>query len=108
MPRDVDILIGELLSGPITAEQLRQDASHTAGLSTADAERVRAHLLASFETRGAPEEAVAVVAEELRTSSSPAVLAGAARAVRGLGAGAGEEWAELLRDAAERIITTDV
>jgi hypothetical protein len=49
-----------------------------------------------------------VVAEELRTSGSPVVLAGAARAVRGLGADAGEEWAGLLRDAAERIATVDV
>ena len=108
MPRDVDALITELLAGPVTAGQLREGAPHNAGLSTADAERVRAHLLASFETRGIPEDARDIVAEELRTSASPIVLAGAARAVRGLGVGAGDEWAPLLRDAAERVATADV
>ncbi len=108
MPREVDALITELLAGPVTAGQLREGAPHNAGLSTADADRVRAHLLASFETRGIPEDARDIVAEELRTSASPIVLAGAARAVRGLGVGAGAEWAPLLRDAAERVATADV
>lgn len=107
---DVDALITELLARPVTGEQLRQDAPHAEGLSTADAERVRAHLLASLEMRGIPDDALCDVAEELRTSTSPAVLAGAARAVRGLGpgAGAGGDWAVLLREAAERIATADV
>lgn len=108
MPRDVDALIGELLAHPVTGADLRQDAPHTMGLSTADAERVRAHLLASFEARGIPDDALDVVAEELRTSASPVVLAGAARAVRGLGAQAGEDWAPLLHDAAVRVETADV
>lgn len=108
MPREVDALITELLAGPVTAGELREGASHNAGLSTADADRVRAHLLASFETRGIPEDARDIVAEELRTSASPIVLAGAARAVRGLGVDAGAEWAPLLRDAAERVATADV
>ena len=108
MPSDVDALITELLSGVATAEELRQDAAHTAGLSSTDAERVRAHLLASFETRGIPVDAAPIVAEELRTSGSPAVLAGAARAVRSLGPDAGEPWRSLLVDAADRISTADV
>lgn len=108
MPSDVDALISELLAQPVTGQQLRQDAAHAAGLSTTDAERVRAHLLASFETRGIPDDALRVVAEELRTSASPAVLAGAARAVRSLGPDVDEEWAGLLRDAADRISTADV
>ncbi|MCD2443371.1 SCO family protein [Agromyces sp. SYSU K20354] len=108
MPSDVDALISELLAQPVTGEQLRQDAPHAAGLSTADAERMRAHLLASFETRGIPDDALHVVAEELRTSVSPAVLAGAARAVRSLGPDVGAEWDGLLRDAADRISTADV
>jgi cytochrome oxidase Cu insertion factor (SCO1/SenC/PrrC family) len=108
MPSDVDALISELLAQPVTGEQLRQDAPHAAGLSTTDAERVRAHLLASFETRGIPDDARSAVAEELRTSVSPAVLAGAARAVRTLGPNADGEWADLLRDAADRISTADV
>ncbi|WP_243076534.1 SCO family protein [Microbacterium sp. SS28] len=108
MPHPVDAVISELLAEPVTLAQLRQDAPHTAGLSTADAERVRAHLLASFETRGIPLDALPVVAEELRSSASPVVLAGAARAVRGLGPGADGSWAELLRDAADRVATADV
>ena len=90
MPRDVDALITELLARPVTAPSscARERRTRT-GLSTADAERVRAHLLASFETRGIPDDALDIVAEELRTSASPVVLAGAARAVRGLGADAG-------------------
>jgi len=108
MPRDVDALITELLGRPVGAAQLREGAPHNAGLSTADADRVRAHLLASFETSGIPDDAIDIVAEELRTSASPLVLAGAARAVRGLGADAGGEWVELLRDAADRVATADV
>ncbi|SFS14802.1 Cytochrome oxidase Cu insertion factor, SCO1/SenC/PrrC family [Microbacterium sp. cf046] len=110
MSRDVDGLIAQLLAVPVTAAGLRQDAAHLAGLSTVDAERVRAHLLASFEATGIPEGAVPVVAEELRTAASPVVLAGAARAVRGVQPGSPEdvEWEPLLRDAATRIETTDV
>ncbi|WP_345801336.1 SCO family protein [Microbacterium sp. AZCO] len=104
MPRPVDLLIAELLARPVAADDLRQDAPHAQGLSQADAERVRAHLLASFEARGIPADARAIVAEELRTSASPVVLAGAARAVRG---DAGD-WTELLRAAADRISTSDV
>ena len=108
MPGDVDTLIADLLSSPVTPDLLRQDAPHTAGLSSTDAERVRAHLLASFETHGIPADALPVVAEELRTSASPAVLAWAARAVRSLGSQAGDEWRELLVAAADRISTADV
>ena len=63
---------------------LRQDAPHFRGLSAADAEKVRAHILASFEHRSLPAEAIDAVMEELRTSLSPIILAGAARALRGL------------------------
>lgn len=108
MAHDVDSLITELLAHPVTGAQLREGAPHTAGLSASDAERVRAHLLASFEARGIPDDALAVVAEELRTSASPVVLAGAARAVRGLGPDAGAEWTPLLHAAALRMETADV
>ncbi|MEU1972553.1 SCO family protein [Microbacterium sp. NPDC019599] len=108
MPSAADAVIVELLAQPVTADVLRQDAPHTAGLSTSDAERVRAHLLASFEAHGVPDDARAVLAEELRTSASPVVLAGAARAVRGLGADAAGDWAALLQDAADRVATADV
>ncbi|MFH8252314.1 SCO family protein [Microbacterium sp. B2969] len=105
MPQPVDALIADLLARPVTAADLRQDAAHAQGLSAADAERVRAHLLASFEARGMPADVAPVVAEELRTSQSPVVLAGAARAVRG---DRGGDWAELLQGAADRIATSDV
>jgi cytochrome oxidase Cu insertion factor (SCO1/SenC/PrrC family) len=108
MPSDADAVIAGVLASPVTAEQLRQGAPHSAGLSSTDADRVRAHLLASFETRGIPADVLPVVAEELRTSASPAVLAGAARAVRSLGPHAGDEWRALLEDAADRISTSDV
>lgn len=106
----VDAAIAELVSAPVTVEMLRQDAAHFGGLATADAERLRAHLLASFESRGVPAGAVPVLAEELRTSVSPVVLAGAARAVRGLTGDAGRavDWPALLSDAAERIADRDV
>lgn len=108
MPPTVDALITELLAHPVTAVRLRQDAPHTSGLSTADAERVRAHLLASFEGRDVPADVREVVAEELRTSASPTVLAGAARAVRGLAADGGMDLARLLHDAADRVATADI
>ena len=104
-PRDVDTLIEGLLANAVTSAHLRQDAPHFAGLSTADAERLRAHLLASFEAHGIPDDAHDVVAEDLRTSASPAVLAGAARAVRGED---GHKWTELLQNAADRIAAADV
>lgn len=108
MGTEVDALIVGLLERPATGALLRHDAPHFQGLSAADTERVRGHLLASFEERGVPPEAVAVVAEELRTGSSAVVLAGAARAVRGLDAAADPAWRGLLAGAAERLATRDV
>jgi cytochrome oxidase Cu insertion factor (SCO1/SenC/PrrC family) len=60
--------------------------------STAQAERLRGYLLASFETMGLPNDALPFVFEELESGLNPFVVAAAARAVRGE------------RDLAERIV----
>lgn len=103
----VDERIVALAAGPVTATLLRHDASHFDELSTTDAERLRAHVLALFETRSATPDAVQLIVEELKTSASPVVLAGAARAVRGIGSDAGVDWVTLLTDAADRIAARD-
>ncbi len=106
----VDALISGLLAGTVTGAMLRQDAPHFDGLPAADADRLRAHLLASFAAGGIPDDAIIPLAEELRTSASPVVLAGAARAVGGLSptqAGTAD-WRALLTDAAARIAERDV
>lgn len=88
------------------AAMLRRDGPAYRGLSTADAEWVRGHVLAAFQDRPPPPAVVAAVREELRTSLNPTVLAGAARAVRGLVA-ADAAWAELLDAAAGRLAISD-
>jgi protein SCO1/2 len=87
------------------AAMLREDGQHYRGLSTGDVERVRGHILAAFEHCSLPADARHAVREELRTSFSPIVLAGAARAASGLNAGA--EWRELLTSALERLAVRD-
>jgi hypothetical protein len=91
MPQSVDELIERVRTVPASragdrrlVSMLRQDARHFRGLSAAQADQVRGHILASFEHRGLPADAIHTVKEELRTSLSPIVLAGAARAMRGL------------------------
>jgi hypothetical protein len=88
------------------AGALRQDARHFDRLSAGEAERLRGHILAAFEKGGVPEQALPAIREELRTSFSPVVLAGAARAVRSLDA-VDEEMRALLADASERIALRD-
>ena len=108
MPSPVDALISGLLAHPVTSAQLRQDAPHTAGLSTTDAERVRAHLLASFERTGIPDDALPIVAEELRTERESRRARGCRPSRARARPGAGGEWARLLREAADRVSTSDV
>lgn len=88
------------------AAMLSQSAGHFDGLSTADAERVRGHILAAFGEDRASECALPAIREELRTSLSPIVLAGAARAARSLGA-IDEDLRGLLLAASERIALRD-
>lgn len=92
--------------GAPAAAALRQDANHFDRLSTGEAERLRGRILAAFGKVGVPDEVLPALREELRTSLSPAVLAGAARAVRGLGA-VDEEMRTLLAEASERISLHD-
>jgi protein SCO1/2 len=108
-----DRVIAEIRAVPRTrrgdrrlAAMLSQGADHFDGLSTADAERVRGHILAAFGEDRASEWALPAIREELRTSLSPIVLAGAARAARALEA-IDEELRRLLLAASERIALRD-
>lgn len=108
-----DRVIAEIRAIPRTgrgdrrlAAMLSQSADHFDGLSTADAERVRGHILAAFGEDRASECALPAIREELRTSLSPIVLAGAARAARALEA-IDEELRGLLLAASERIALRD-
>jgi len=113
MPLKVDRVVDRIRAMPRTpngdrrlSAMLRQDGAHFAGLSTADAEWVRGLILAAFEHRAAPDAALPTIKEELRTSLNPVVLAGAARAVRGLATVDGE-LRTLLAAASERIALGD-
>lgn len=113
MPQSAEDLIERLRTVPASlagderlVDMLRQNAPHAKGLSAADAEKVRGHILASFEHRSVPAEAIHAVKEELRTSLSPIILAGAARALRGL-ANIDPECRALLTAASARIELRD-
>jgi protein SCO1/2 len=54
-----------------------------AGRGTAETERIRGYLLASFETTGLPSAAIDYVLEELESSWNPYTVAAAAKAMRG-------------------------
>lgn len=69
-------------SSATLAELLRHDGAHFDGLSTAEAQALRGQILAAFEGRPLCAKSRAVILEELKTSISPIVLAGAARALR--------------------------
>jgi cytochrome oxidase Cu insertion factor (SCO1/SenC/PrrC family) len=109
MQLDIDRIIEEVRSASLTSDggtrlatMLGPNGKHFDGLSTADAELVRGHILAGFERCGLPDSALPVVVDELRTSLSPVVLAGAARALRRLEA-VEDEMRTLLTAAGERI-----
>jgi cytochrome oxidase Cu insertion factor (SCO1/SenC/PrrC family) len=87
-------------------EALRHDARHFKGLSTREAERQRAEIFASLGTEELPADLWPVVREELRTSLSPTVLAGVARAVCRSQA-AEPDIIALLEQAAARIFRYD-
>ncbi|ARM91058.1 thioredoxin-like protein (plasmid) [Rhizobium sp. CIAT894] len=91
MSLDVDCIVEQVRLVPTTEEgrlqlaaMLSQSGRHFHRLSGADAEFVRGHILARFERCGVPESVLPKIIEELRTSISPVVLAGAARAIRRL------------------------
>lgn len=113
MPQRVEQIIERIRNGPATiggqqrlAGMLRQDARQYKGLSLGEADLVRGHVLASFEHSGLPAGAVHVAKEELRTSLSPVVLAGAARAVRSI-VRTDAECRDLLVAASRRIALRD-
>lgn len=84
---------------------LRQDAIQFQGLSTREVERERAEIFASLASREIPSDVLPVIIEELRTSLSPIILAGVARAVMGSGS-AETEVVGLLKAAVARIALT--
>jgi protein SCO1/2 len=113
MPLSVDELIERIRAAPAghggterLVSMLRQDAREFRGLSAGEADRVRGHVLAAFEHRALPADAIRAVKEEVRTSLSPIVLAGAARAMRAI-AGVDAECRALLVAASERIEIRD-
>jgi cytochrome oxidase Cu insertion factor (SCO1/SenC/PrrC family) len=65
------------------AALLPEQSALFAGRGAVEAERLRGYILASFEARGLPAEAVPYVLEELETGRNPYAVAGAARALRG-------------------------
>jgi protein SCO1/2 len=87
-------------------EALRHDAQHFGGLSTREAERRRAEIFASLGADELPADLWPVVREELRTSLSPTVLAGVARAIR-LSQAARPDIVNLMKQAVERISRND-
>lgn len=91
--------------GARLAAMLRQDEHHFHGLSTGEAHQLRAHVLAAFEERPHTEELRLALREELLTSQSPVVLAGAARALRR--AKPDPEWRQLLALSSQRIELRD-
>jgi protein SCO1/2 len=62
---------------------LREQAAIYAGRSSAEAERLRGHVLASFEMTGLPNAALPMIVEELEFGINPFTVAAAARGARG-------------------------
>jgi cytochrome oxidase Cu insertion factor (SCO1/SenC/PrrC family) len=85
---------------------LDEDAAQYRLLSTADAEWVRGHVFAALGKIGDFDASLAIE-EELRTSYSPVVLAGVARAVAGSVGRADTAWRDLLITARDRIARRD-
>ncbi len=108
----VDVTIDQL---PTIAEQhanaivlvgmLAEDGEHFSGLSVEETDWLRAHIYAAIALTDAPANCLERAHEDLRTSSSPIVLAGIARALRE--AGVGPDWANDLISAKRRIELSD-
>ena len=113
MPALLEDRVERIWSIPRTAagdaalsRMLRHDASVYHRLSTAQAERVRGEIFAAFAGRTLTPAVIGAIEEELRTSFSALVLAGAARAVRGSKAPP-PELHDLLVQAYERLALRD-
>jgi protein SCO1/2 len=81
---------------------LREQGPIYAGRSSAEAERLRGHVLASFETIGLPDGALPMIIEELESGINPFTVAAAARGARG-GQGLPPVVVTLLLDSIHRI-----
>src|SRR5215510_12237011 len=64
-------------------EMLREQSPIYEGRGTAETERLRGYIMASFEAGGLPAAALPYVLEELETGINPYTVAAAARALRG-------------------------
>jgi cytochrome oxidase Cu insertion factor (SCO1/SenC/PrrC family) len=103
----VDILahVAALRKG-VTADALvdllREQGAIYAGRSSAEAEFLRGHVLASFETTGLPDAVLPMIIEELESGINPFTVAAAARGARG-GRDLPEVIVALLLDSIHRI-----
>lgn len=70
-------------AGTRLVAMLAEESPVYAGRGSADAERLRGYILASFEQVGLPPDAVPYVLEELETGRTPYTVAAAGRALRG-------------------------
>jgi cytochrome oxidase Cu insertion factor (SCO1/SenC/PrrC family) len=105
----IDRVIGQVQAAmaspraqPRLVAMLVESARCYRGLSSADAEWVKANVYAAFAVAGLPSAAMPLIHEELRTSMEAPVLAGIARALRAQSRG-DSVLVELLRQAAQRI-----
>lgn len=86
--------------------KLAESAPHFAGRSAAEAERLRAALLAGCERGGLPPALLPFVFEDLESAHAPATVAAAARALRGADPAPAGAGAALLK-AVERMAGAD-
>ena len=84
---------------------LDEDGAHFSGLSLEETDWMRGHIYAAIAVSDAPAGALKRAREDLRTSTSPHVLAGTARVVRVSGVNAG--WRRNLEEARRRIALSD-
>lgn len=84
---------------------LDEDGEHFDGLSIEETDWFRGHIYAAIALSDAPSVSLKHAREDLRTSSSPNVLAGIARVLRSIEAGA--EWCDDVEAAQRRIQFSD-
>ena len=90
----------------LLSRMLAEDGAHFSGLSIVEVEWLRGHIYAAIAESSAPIECLVPAREDLRTSSSPYVLAGIARVLRS--ACVGPAWLEDIEAAKSRIQYADL
>lgn len=85
---------------------LSEEGQHFTALSADEADWLRGHIYAALALASSPSVAVPKAREDLRTSSSPIVLAGIARLLRKIEVG--NEWNEDIDSAVSRIRYMDI